>query len=57
MEFEFYCPHHNEVEKLQVPDSYQYFEGEVDCSPPSGETGRPLKVRIVRGLLIDTDPL
>ena len=57
MEFEFYCPHHNEVEKLQVPDSYQYFEGELDCAPPPGQTGRPLKVRIVRGLLIDTDPV
>ena len=28
-----FCPHHLEEETIELPDSYRYFEGEIQCSP------------------------
>ncbi len=54
-QFVFFCPHHHADEVLEVADDLQYWEGEMNCTPAPGETGQPLKVRVVRGLLIDAE--
>ena len=55
MEYTIFCPYHLQDENLRLPDSYQNFEGEVDCSPPAGEPPKTLKIRVARGLLVDAD--
>ena len=44
MEIEIQCPFHAQVEKLELPDGYTDFEGEVKC--PSTPRGDKLVLRI-----------
>ena len=55
-EFEILCPIHGEIEKLQVPDSYENFTGEVTC-PTKGDYGirYQLQIKIGRGDLISVE--
>ncbi|MCE2462936.1 MAG: hypothetical protein J4F46_03345 [Dehalococcoidia bacterium] len=50
-----FCPHHLEDETIGLPDSYRYFEGEIQCNPTSGAAPHPLEVWIIRGLLVDVE--
>lgn len=55
MKIEIQCPHHGEPESLELPDSYESFEGEVRCSPREGEATRVLKIKLVRGGLVSVE--
>ena len=57
MEFQIRCPYHEKDETLELPDSYQYWEGEVECSPAPGQTAQTLKVSIIRGFMVDARPV
>ena len=57
MEIELFCPYHLKDELLELPDSYRYFQGEIECSPPPGEPPINMKVWIIRGLLVDVAPV
>ena len=37
---DLFCPHHLEEETIELPDSYRYFEGEIQCNP-SSESSAP----------------
>ncbi len=52
-----FCPHHLQEETIELPDSYRYFEGEIQCrpNPSSGVRPHPLEVWIIRGLLVDVE--
>ena len=52
---DLFCPHHLEEETIELPDSYRYFEGEIQCNPSSGAAPHPLEVWIIRGLLVDVE--
>ena len=56
MEYKIRCPYHEADETLEVPGNPKVFEGEVNCSPPAGETPGPLKISIIHGLLVDAAP-
>jgi hypothetical protein len=53
VEYEIACPHHGRIEKVTVPDSYKEhaFEGEIRCTDP--ENPQPIKIKIVRGNVIE----
>ena len=55
LKFELFCPHHLEDETIELPDSYRYFEGEIQCNPTSGASPHALEVWIIRGLLVDVE--
>ena len=57
MEYRIRCPYHEADEVLEVPGDPQYHEGSVECTPAPGLTPRPLKIRIIHGLLIDAAPM
>ena len=53
MEYRIRCPHHEADETVEVPGNPQVFHGEINCSPPAGQTAGPLKISIIHGLLVD----
>jgi len=54
MEIEIQCPAHNEIETIELPDSYRDFEGDISCATrlPSDNRGATLRIKIVDGKLI-----
>ena len=57
MEYRIRCPYHEADEVLEVPGDPQYHEGMAECSPAPGLTPRPIRIRIIHGLLIDAAPV
>jgi len=57
MEIEIHCPVHGEKETLDLPDSYENFEGQVTCPVPVGNRsqGAALKIKIVDGKLVSLE--
>ena len=55
MEIDVFCPHHLKDEHWVLPDSYRYFEGNVDCQPGDGETPHTIEAWFIRGMLVDVD--
>lgn len=45
-EIEIHCPIHGVTEKLELPDGYFNFEGEVRCASPVGNSGLGGELRI-----------
>jgi hypothetical protein len=56
MKIEFYCPNHLKDERWDLPDSYRYFKGELECAPPPGEKPHTLKAWFIRGMLVEVEP-
>lgn len=53
MQLDMFCPYHLKDEKLELPDSHRYFQGEWKCSPEPGDTPQTLQVWVIRGFLVD----
>jgi len=56
MEIEIHCPVHAQKEMLDLPNSYDNFEGDIQCPFPVsdelGGDGAHLIIKIVGGVLI-----
>lgn len=50
MEIEIHCPYHAKTEKIELPDGYYNFEGEVACGTPGGvSTTTVLRLKLAGG--------
>ena len=54
MEIEIQCPVHGAIEKIELPDGYREFVGEIACATPipNHTRGALLKITIVDGKLV-----
>ena len=46
MEIQISCPWHSAVEKVEMPERHQNFDGEVMCNPPEAADSKPVIVKI-----------
>jgi len=45
MQIEIHCPYHAKTEKIELPDEYFKFDGEIACETPHDD---PKGVRLLR---------